>query len=305
MVTSTYSGNRGEREAMGRGRAAGNWSQTSSSPPPESVYKVGIYGWRKRCLYCFILVLLVLIIVNLSLTIWILKVMDFSGAGMGKLRITNQGIRVEGHSEFLAPLYAAQIKSNTDKALFLESSKNVTIHTRNEAGSITNRLYIGSKEVESYCDSFEVVNSAGEQLFYVDGTQVTIGPEKLHIAGKEGTVFQGSIQTGAVRSNISKSLTLESPTRELKLQGPQGITLSSLVGDVTMTTLQDVVLHSTGQAIRLNSQNIHMKNLQVSSPVGSGRAYPEVYQLCVCGNNGRLFLSEPTGECQATADVCT
>ncbi|MGH0185020.1 UNVERIFIED_CONTAM: hypothetical protein FKN15_016692 [Acipenser sinensis] len=42
------------------------------------VYKVGIYGWRKRCLYLFVLLLMVLILVNLALTIWILKVMNFT-----------------------------------------------------------------------------------------------------------------------------------------------------------------------------------------------------------------------------------
>ncbi|TUO66211.1 Delta-sarcoglycan [Bagarius yarrelli] len=42
------------------------------------VYKVGIYGWRKRCLYFFVLLLMILILVNLALTIWILKVMNFT-----------------------------------------------------------------------------------------------------------------------------------------------------------------------------------------------------------------------------------
>ena len=45
---------------------------------PRIVYKVGVYGWRKRCLYLFILLLMVIVIVNLALTIWILKVMQFS-----------------------------------------------------------------------------------------------------------------------------------------------------------------------------------------------------------------------------------
>ena len=40
--------------------------------------KIGIYGWRKRCLYFFLLLLLVIIAVNLALTIWILVVLDFN-----------------------------------------------------------------------------------------------------------------------------------------------------------------------------------------------------------------------------------
>lgn len=42
------------------------------------MYKVGIYGWRKRCLYFFVLLMMILILVNLGLTIWILKVMNFT-----------------------------------------------------------------------------------------------------------------------------------------------------------------------------------------------------------------------------------
>lgn len=47
-------------------------------PENQAVYKIGIYGWRKRCLYLFVLLLLILLLVNLALTIWILRVMWFS-----------------------------------------------------------------------------------------------------------------------------------------------------------------------------------------------------------------------------------
>lgn len=47
-------------------------------PENQSVYKIGIYGWRKRCLYLFVLLLLIILLVNFALTIWILKVMWFS-----------------------------------------------------------------------------------------------------------------------------------------------------------------------------------------------------------------------------------
>lgn len=54
--------------------------QTSEGP---QVYKVGIYGWRKRCLYFFVLLLMILILVNLAMTIWILKVMNFTIVSSG------------------------------------------------------------------------------------------------------------------------------------------------------------------------------------------------------------------------------
>merc|ERR1712142_1452199 len=65
------------------------------SSEKAQVYKVGIYGWRKRCLYFFVLLLMILILVNLALTIWILKVMNFTIDGMGNLRITEKGLKLE------------------------------------------------------------------------------------------------------------------------------------------------------------------------------------------------------------------
>jgi hypothetical protein len=32
---------------------------------------VGIYGWRKRCLYCLLIVLTIIVCVNLCLTFWL------------------------------------------------------------------------------------------------------------------------------------------------------------------------------------------------------------------------------------------
>jgi len=38
----------------------------------------GLYGWRRRCLFLVLIILLLLVIINLALTLWILKVMEFS-----------------------------------------------------------------------------------------------------------------------------------------------------------------------------------------------------------------------------------
>ena len=48
-----------------------------ATPKTES-NPIGIYGWRKRCLYFLILLLVVVVVVNLGLTVWILVVLDFN-----------------------------------------------------------------------------------------------------------------------------------------------------------------------------------------------------------------------------------
>ncbi|MGH0158056.1 UNVERIFIED_CONTAM: hypothetical protein FKN15_066894 [Acipenser sinensis] len=82
-------------------------------PDNEYVYKIGIYGWRKRCLYLLVLLLLIILVVNFALTIWVLRVMWFNPEGMGLLKVTKDGLRLEGESEFLFPLYAKEIHSRT------------------------------------------------------------------------------------------------------------------------------------------------------------------------------------------------
>lgn len=48
----------------------------------QQKYHVGLYGWRRRCLFVVLGVLLLLIIINLSLTLWMLKVMEFSAVSL-------------------------------------------------------------------------------------------------------------------------------------------------------------------------------------------------------------------------------
>jgi hypothetical protein len=60
------------------GSLASDWVDDVTCHGSTYNFKVGIYGWRKRCLYLLILGLLVMVIVNLALTLWVLKVMEFS-----------------------------------------------------------------------------------------------------------------------------------------------------------------------------------------------------------------------------------
>ena len=56
--------------------------------------------------------------------------------------------------------------------------------------------------------------------------------------------------------------------------------------------------------LHLDAARLALHNITMSSPRFDGRPYPEVYQLCVCGNSGVLFLSPSRGNCQATKDIC-
>ncbi|XP_064190951.1 zeta-sarcoglycan-like [Anguilla rostrata] len=278
-------------------------------PACAQAYPVGIYGWRKRCLYFFVLLLLVTMIVNLALTIWILKVMNFTVDGMGDLRITKQGVRLEGVSEFLLPLYVKEMQSRKDSPLVLQSDRNVTVNARNGLGQLTGQLTVGSEMVEAQCQRFEVRSSDGEKvLFSADEEEVSIGVEKLRVTGTEGVVFEHSVETPHVRAEPFQDLKLESPTRTLVMEAPKGVEISADVGDLRTTCRKDLLLQSTEGEIFLNANTIRLGNIPHGTPATPlGPTYPKltVFELCVCPS-GKLYLS-PAGTgstCQSTSNVC-
>jgi hypothetical protein len=62
---------------------SGNNSHINSSNSQNvhnlnSGLQLTLYGWRKKCLYILLAVLMIIIIINLALTLWILKVMEFT-----------------------------------------------------------------------------------------------------------------------------------------------------------------------------------------------------------------------------------
>uniref|UniRef100_UPI00398F41C0 zeta-sarcoglycan isoform X2 n=1 Tax=Pristiophorus japonicus TaxID=55135 RepID=UPI00398F41C0 len=238
-------------------------------PGNQQVYQVGIYGWRKRCLYFFVLLLMVTMIVNLALTIWILKVMKFSVDGMGNLKITNKGIRLEGKADFLLPLYVKEVRSRKDSPLMLQSDRNVTVNARNNLGQITGQL--------------------------------TVGPE--------GAVFGQSVETPCIRAESSQELKLESPTRALTMEAPKGVFISAVEGDLKATCRRKLQLESTDGEIFLNAKTIRLGNIPQgstsSSSASSSNLRQTVYEVCVCPN-GKLFLSPAAAgsTCQLSSNIC-
>ncbi|XP_044896762.1 gamma-sarcoglycan isoform X4 [Felis catus] len=214
-------------------------------PENPCVYKIGIYGWRKRCLYLFVLLLLIILLVNFALTIWILKVMWFSPTGMGHLRVTKDGLRLEGESEFLFPLYAKEIHSRVDSSLLLQSTQNVTVNARNSEGEVTGRLKVGPKMVEVQSQHFQINSKDGKPLFTVDEKEVVVGTDKLRVTGPEGALFEHSVETPLVRADPFQDLRLESPTRSLSMDAPKGVHIKAHAGKIEALSQMDIVFQSS------------------------------------------------------------
>ncbi|CAD5216189.1 unnamed protein product [Bursaphelenchus xylophilus] len=273
---------------------------SSMKPVPDSdIYKVGIYGWRKRCLYGFIVLLTIVIVVNLALTLWIMTVLNFTSDGMGAMKIDDEGIRVEGKTEFDRPVKFSELSTPEDEALFIDSASGVYINARNLSGQTTAGLSLNPDGKSSVvCQRFEVLNMDHKLLFFVDSEEIGLKLENLRILDDGGSVFEGAVQTSSIQPEPDTPLKLESPTRNLEIDAGQDIELLSGAGEIQLNSLLDINLNSKHGEVRIDAGNIFMSGLERSNGVGQAQL-----QLCVC-QDGKLFLAAQRADCRADRSIC-
>lgn len=289
----------------GSSHGGGSREELEETPtePKTGLNPIGIYGWRKRCLYFFILLLLVVVVVNLGLTIWILVVLDFNVHGMGNLRITDSGLRLEGRAEFLGPLYAESISSDQDVALTLQSQQRIDI----TAGS--SELRLGQNTLNISTDSFQVFSqdqaSPGEPLLSVTSEGVSVGAAMLDARGTLGTTLEGPLETSQIQSAPNQPLRLESPSGELRLIGSSGVSIQAgPLGSVDIMSAGDINLQAQNGDITLNAAQLTFSNLPIVE-AGSASTATDVFEVCACAS-GRLYLVSATlaEGCLNSNDVC-
>lgn len=269
--------------------------------PVNIIYKIGIYGWRKRCLYLLILIITVITIINLALTIWVMHVMNFNLDGMGKLKITNKGVLLQGNAEFVKPLYAESIQTRQDKEMVVQSTANVTINARNESGDTVSQLLIGNHEIVAKQKVFKVHSNTGKELLYADKDVVRFGYDKLSFANDESTVnFTGALQTQHVRSPPFKHLELRSPTRSVYLEAPKDINIASKGGDIFVKS--KFAASFTSNQFVFEGEKILFQDLPLENTNGKVNN-AGASEVCLCPN-GRMYAALSGTTCSTTADIC-
>ncbi|XP_068970910.1 zeta-sarcoglycan isoform X1 [Bombus flavifrons] len=297
--------------------------RTSGTASCKGGFRLGVYGWRKRCLYSLVLTLMVIVILNLALTVWLLKVMGFSSEGIGSLKVVPGGVELRGQAAVLDALVASSLRSRRGKNLVLESWSNFTASARSHDGRLLARFTVGEDRVDCVSRGFRITDPRGGVLFSADREQVVVGAEMLRVTGDGGAVFQGSVQTPLVRGESGRGLRLESATRSLKISAPQRVVIESWANEISASCLTDLKLQSVHGGIKLDAKTLFMKGLKTASPnqAHSSREQQQqqqhssrtsshqsqrdttIYQLCACAN-GKLFLARSEGTCQADKSIC-
>lgn len=278
---------------MGKGRTS-DFTESGFQP-------AGIYGWRKQCLYATILFILIIVIMNLALTAWILRVLNFNieGLNFGKISISSNGIKLGGTTEILKTLLASNIVAKQMDPLNIASRKD--IYLKSNYPENRNSFHIGRDKIEASCESFEVRDLTGKSRFKVDGKGVTYGSDEVTYNGR--AILNGSIETPNIRGPHKGSLRLESASSSIILFGRDRVQIEAPEGNVDMKSAHDLIF-TANKRITLNSTQLFLSNIAISEPNGSGKLYDDVYQLCMC-NNGRLFLAAATSRCVTERQTCS
>ncbi|XP_060517761.1 gamma-sarcoglycan-like isoform X2 [Cylas formicarius] len=276
--------------------------QNHSSFPKGTKRNCTVFKTRKRCLYSLAVVLVVMVMVNLALTLWMIKIMDFSGEGIGQLKIVSGGLKLQGKVFVLDSLITNNLFSRIGQPIVVESNSNVILKSRNRGGGLRGYVKIGNDHLECLAENFRILNENGV-IFSATSDEVFVGTESLRIRGDGGTNFKGSVQATTIRAESGEDLKLESPTRTLSITAAKEIHFASKGGSINTLALNDISFNSANGAIRLQSSSVIVTHLPTakaqSSPVGSNTF--EVFQVCVC-ENGKLFLADPASICASEND---
>lgn len=286
---------------MGKGRSRDSVGEQEDQTENERQQPIGIYGWRKRCLYGFILLLMILTVLNLALLVWMLRVLNFNVDGMENVRFTDNGIQVQGESEFLSSIYTERIKSLQKKSLKIDSSRGIHIQARKN-NNITNSFVIANKTVSSTCESFEIKNSKGQTKFSVTNKGVMFGNADVTFTGSSKIEFKHSIATPNLRGPVSEPLRVQALSTQLRVIGEKGVDITAPAGRILIKSA-DQLNFIADQNLYLEAKDYYIKKPRVSSP-DTGTSYTgTVYELCLC-DSGRLFLSKPNSDCKTTDAIC-
>ncbi|XP_064117339.1 delta-sarcoglycan-like [Macrobrachium nipponense] len=294
----------GPRGAVGNTVAERNAQGTTVQCGPHQ-YRLGLYGWRRRCLYALVLLLLVMVILNLALTLFILRVLDFTTEGMGGIQIVQGGMIASGDVHVMDTLVAARILSRPHTPIRIVAANNFSIAATDAEGRLTNSIFMNSEAMECTSDRLVIRDKEGRLLFSATRDEVLVGARQLTVKGEGGALFTGSVQTSHVAAPVGQSLLLESLTRSLEVTAPTAVHLESRAGTIEATCLHDFTLQSTGGSINFVTPNIIVRGLRTSftREKNPKKSPPNVYQVCVC-ISGKLFLAEPGGVCAADQEFC-
>lgn len=258
--------------------------------------RVGIYGWRKYCLYLSVLLLVCLSIINLGMLVFLFRVMDLDEDSAGPLHFQDERLLVRGRAEFVNGLRAANISGFDNSTLVVESNQQIILRSFEPDSSGSSSLTLDGVDVALSAREFDL-SHRGSAYFSSSAEETRIASNDVVVETNTGMRVRGTVQTKRVSNSYvdGEGLTLESVGQELRLAATENVTLESSTNTVNINAFQGVQLQAEQGDIVFSANNLQLQDLPTS---GAGASS---FSLCLC-LDGKLFrVDSATTTCEEGA----
>ncbi|EGD81018.1 hypothetical protein PTSG_10961 [Salpingoeca rosetta] len=261
--------------------------------------RVGIYGWRKYCLYLSVLLLVCLSIINLGMLVFIFRVMDLNEDSAGPLHFQDQRLLVRGRAEFTNGILASNISGFDNSTLLVESNQQIILRSFEPVGNDRSELVMDGVAVDVGARTFDL-SFMGDTYFSTSQAETRITSNDVVVHTDTGMRVRGVVQTSTIANSYedAEGLTLRSVGQELLLTATENVTLESTTNNVNINAFQGVHLEAEQGDIVLSADNLELQNL----PTAAGPS--NAFALCLC-TSGRLFRVDSSITCEdGAATLC-
>lgn len=260
---------------------------------------MGIFGWRKYCLYFTLLFFICLAIINIGLIAYVIRVLNISRDGAGPVHFHDHSLRVEGQAEFTESLSASKISSYDQNSLSLVSNSMVSMQSGNSGIDVKQgKISAGTPEFDIVYENKSVLAATPDE-FRISSNRTLVESELGLLVNNtlRASTIRGLKSTSSGSGSVSNGdLTIESETQQLALSALNDLSLSSTSSKVTVQALAGITLASPKNIV-LNGSRIVLPDIPTA-----GAGTTNATTLCVC-TSGKLFRTD--GLCSAAAaTVC-
>lgn len=249
---------------------------------------------RRRCLCIVLVAALFVILADVGITALLLYYVNLSKHSIGEIQLNYQQTLINGRLFVDKGITTAKMLASGD-TLYLISQRHIDIVSR-EINGRSGGLHIDKKVALVQADNVNFKNKDGEEYLLLSKDNMEANINLLNLKGKARSI--PSIQTRSILSSHLSNLRISSPTKDAELTSASTLKLQSSGGGIIAESLSDINFISSN--ISLYSPQIFLRsilqdedNKQVDSNTSSSTqtASKMAYELCVCGETGKLFAS--------------
>jgi len=244
---------------------------------------VGVYGWRKRGLYCLVILLTLLVCVNLFLTFWLAITLGLHWGSMGPISLFKSHVIFRAPAVFKDGLIANKIFSG-NQPLNIQSDDTVRIQSGSDDKHSS--LIIDKNGINANCQQFQINDRTGTKLVAIDSSEIRVYTDDVAIVSEQERLEVPQLITNSISSE-----------RNLSLSASDGRLILSSNGDIDVSARQtldfvanDILLKA--HTIRLQNEHIYFEKVRffdrTKAPIVARNA--QSYSVCIC-ENGLVFAA--------------